>query len=370
MDGTFRPPEEAGARLIVDLGAIAANWRQLADLAAPGECAAVVKADAYGLGAAQVAPALWDAGARTFFVAQLAEARVLRPLLPDAVIYVLNGLRPGATAIFAELRARPVLGSLPEIEEWQAAGCGEVAIHVDTGMNRLGITLEEAFRVAERYSAGTLGFQPSLIMSHLACADEEAHPLTARQIADFRKIVAAFGDVPASLANSSATIANPDARFDLCRPGIAVYGGNPVPWRDNPVRPVVRLEGRVVQVRDVPEGQGVGYGAAEVTKRPSRIAIVSVGYADGFLRAGGSSSLRTGAETIVRGQRCPLIGRISMDLLAVDVTEMPVGSVSRGDFACLLGDGITVDEVAGHAGTISYEMLTGLGARYARTYTI
>ncbi|MGQ4272771.1 alanine racemase [Terrihabitans sp. B22-R8] len=361
-----------GARLTIDLGAIADNWSALAQRVAPAECAAVVKADAYGLGAREVSAALWNAGARTFFVAHLAEALVVRDVLPDAVIYVLNGLAPGASTRFRESRIRPVLGSLAEIEEWAAQisdeNSGEAAIHIDTGMNRLGLDFSGALEVAERRSAGRLGFRPSLLMSHLACADEPGHSLTARQVDVFARAARLFPGVAASLANSAATLSIPESWFDLCRPGIALYGSNPIPSEHNPMRPVVRLAGRIVQVRAVDGGESVGYGAAQTMQRPSRIAIVSVGYADGFLRAGGSCDDREGTFALVGGQPCPLVGRISMDLLAIDVTDVPEDAAQRGGEAILIGDGIGVDQIAERAGTIGYEILTSLGSRYARAY--
>jgi alanine racemase len=363
-----RPELEAGARLTIDLAAIAANWRLLAERASPAECAAVVKADAYGTGSRQVAPALWAAGARTFFVALLSEARVVREVLPDALIYVLGGLLPGSAPAFAEIAARPVLGSLPEIRDWAAISGGAAALHVDTGMNRLGITAAEAADIAALHAAGTLGFAPSLVMSHLACADEDGHPLTARQIAVFGEVAALFPGIPASLANSAAVLDHPSARFDLCRPGIALYGGNALQGRANSTAPVVRLDARIVQLRTVAEGASVGYGAAQMMTRLSRIAIASVGYADGFLRAAGASDGHQGAEAIIAGRSCPLVGRVSMDLIAIDVTDLPEEAAQRGDFATLLDDGIGVDDLAAHAGTIGYEILTGLGLRYSRHY--
>ena len=367
------PPEiETGGRLTIDLAALKSNWRLLDARAGRAECAAVVKADAYGIGIEPAGRALWEAGARTFFVAHPFEARAVRAELPDAVIYVLGGLPPGGAQAFADIDARPVLGSLPEIDEWARFAesndlVGEAAIHVDTGMNRLGLALGEADEIAERFSDGNLGFRPSLIMSHLACGEDPKHPLTQRQIEAFAKVASQFRGVPASLANSAATLSGGEFAFDLCRPGIALYGGNPGGFA-NPMQPVVRLDARVVQLRRVDEGDSVGYGADEIMLRASVIAILSVGYADGFLRAAGSSDFRKGADAIVAGVRCPLVGRVSMDLIAVDVTALPEGAVSRGDFATLIGDGITVDEVAECAGTIGYEVLTRLGRRFSRVY--
>lgn len=360
-------PRGAG-RLTIDLGALTANWRTLADLAAPAACAAVVKADAYGLGIAAAAPALWAAGARIFFVAVFEEGRALRALLPDATIYVLGGLLPGLGPDFAGLDLRPVLGSLPEIAEW-AGFCGEsgadrpAALHVDTGMNRLGVSVDAALALAA--DGAGLGFTPSLVMTHLACADAPDHPLTAIQKARFAQVAAAFPGVMASLANSAGTLTDPSFHFDLVRPGIAMYGGTPVAG-GAPLRSVVRLEVPIIQVREADAGETVGYGAAQCLTRPSRIAILSLGYADGFLRAFGASDGSPGADAMVRGRRCPLVGRVSMDLTAVDVTDVP--DAGRGDSAVLLGDGIGVDELAAHGRTIGYEVLTSLGSRYQRIY--
>lgn len=354
----------------MDLGAIADNWRTLAALTAPAECAAVVKANAYGLGIAEVAPALWRAGARTFFVAHLKEALTLRRLLPEAVIHALNGLLPGTAPVFAAHAIRPVLGSAPEIAEWsghcRGAGAGlPAAIHVDTGMHRLGIAPEEAVRLSE--ARHTLAFAPSLIMSHLACADTPGHGLTVRQREVFADVARRFPGVKASLANSAGTLMGREFRFDLVRPGIFLYGGVAIAGVP-PLKPVVRLEAKVIQVSTAPAGETVGYGATERLRRDSRLAIVHIGYADGFLRAAGSTDARKGAQAILAGRRCPLVGRISMDLATLDVTDLPAGAVARGDTAVFLGEGITVDELAWTAGTIGYEVLTALGARYLRRY--
>jgi alanine racemase len=361
-------PEFPGGRLTIDLGALQKNWRTLAAISPESECGAVVKADAYGIGLAQAARALSQAGARTFFVAHLSEARTLREAAPDATIYVLNGLPPGAGDAFARVRARPVLGCAEEIAEWEAfvsaAGADPAAaIHIDTGMTRLGLTPEEARAL---FAAGGPGFRPSLLMSHLACADEPSRPETARQRELFGSIRALAPDVPASLANSGGTLLGGDLAFDLRRPGVSLYGSNPISGRPTPLRPVVRLEARVIQVRDAAEGVAVGYGGAQRTRRPSRIAVLSLGYADGILRAGGSFDGKPGATAFAGETPCPYIGRISMDLIAVDVTDAP--EVRRGAWLEILGDRFGVDELGRACGTIGYEILTGLGRRYERRY--
>jgi alanine racemase len=362
---------EAGGILTIDIDAIVANWRELARRAEGAECAAVVKADAYGCGTEPVARALSEAGCDTFFVAQLAEGRRVRAAAPGDAIYILNGLLAGTAPGYAEANLRPVLCNLDELIEWEAFKSatgwrGGAAVHVDTGMNRLGMRPSEAMALAKRAGIEHSGI--TLLMSHFACSEDPAHPLNAKQIGHFREIRDLFPGIPASLCNSSGIFLGPDAHHDLVRPGVALYGANPTPGHVNLMRPVVRLEGRVVQVRSVPEGETVGYGATWTARRPTGLAVVSIGYADGFLRAGSATDTRPGAEAMVHGHRCPLAGRVSMDLMAVDVTDLPERAVRRGDLVALLDETIGVDELAAHANTIAYEVLTGLGHRYRRVY--
>jgi alanine racemase len=363
----------AGGRLTIDLGALADNWRTLAALSPASECAAVVKADAYGTGLDRAASALAAAGAKTFFVAHLSEARVVRAAAPGAAIYVLNGLPPGAAPAYAEASVRPVLGSREEIAEWAGfvAASGSdpaAAIHIDTGMTRLGLDPAEA---AERMRGGGFGFRPALLMSHLACADEPERPETERQRSAFAGLRALLPDVPASLANSAGTLlsrtAGGDLAFDLRRPGVALYGSNPIAGRPSPLKRVVRLEARVIQIREAAAGTAIGYGGAEALRRPTRLAVLSIGYADGVLRAGGSENGAPGAAAYVGDARCPYVGRISMDLIAIDVTDAPI-PVVRGSWVEILGDHFGVDDLGRACGTIGYEVLTGLSRRYERLY--
>jgi alanine racemase len=364
-------PEEGAGVLTVDLGALAANWHTMKERAGAARCSAVVKADAYGIGLERAAAALAGAGCDTFFVALIDEARRLRATLPTATIYVLNGLAPGTAAEFRKHRLEPVLGSWPEIDEWDAfaATSGEplpAALHIDTGMSRHGLGREETTALAERLRL--LNFQPSLAMSHFACADEPANPMNARQIGEFRALASMFPGVPASLSNSAGILGQPDAMFDLVRPGISLYGGRALLAGDNPARPVVRLDVHIVQVRKARKGDAVGYGAQHHLMHDGRVAICGAGYADGIFRAVGGSDVRAGAEAIVAGQRCPLVGRVSMDFFAIDVSALSDDAVKRGDYATILNEDIGVDELAGHAGTIGYEVLTALGHRYKRIY--
>ena len=365
------PAAEAGGILTVDLAALEANWRALGRRIMPSECAAVIKADAYGCGIEPVAGRLAKAGCKTFFVADLLEARRTRSAAPDAAIYVLNGLSPGTAPTFADLRARPVIGSMVELAEWDAFCSaqqwhGGAALHVDTGMNRLGITANEAAALAPRIRSENHGI--TLLMSHLACAEVQDHPLNERQIALFREVRILYRGITSSLANSSGIFLGNAAHCDMTRPGVALYGVNPTPGRSNPMRPVIELQARIAQVRVVPKGDTVGYNAGWTAKRQTRLAVVAVGYADGYLRAASASDEAPGADAIVAGKRCPIAGRVSMDLIAIDITDLPDGSARRGDLAKLIGDEISVDDVASAAGTIGYEVLTSLGKRYHRVY--
>src|SRR5438105_10214852 len=357
--------------LTIDLDAIVANWRKLEKTAVPAECAAVIKADAYGCGADPVARALARAGCKTFFVATLEEARAARAALPSAVIYVLDGFLQNCGDAYAKIDARPVIGDLNELAEWdvfcrRSGWRGGAAIHIDTGMNRLGLTVSEAQGIVPRINAGDHGI--TLVMSHLACAEALNHPLNAKQLATFREIFSLFTGVPASLSNSSGIFLSPQFQFDLVRPGAALYGINPTPEADNPMQPVVDLKARIVRIRNVERGDSVGYGGTWTARRPTRLAIVSAGYADGYFRAAGSNDGTRGAEVVVAGKRCQIAGRVSMDLIAVDITDLEKNAVRRGHMATLIGEGITVDELAHHFGTIGYEVLTSLGPRYARVY--
>ena len=371
---TGGPPEkEAGGVLTIDLEALRANYRMLAAMVLPGECAAVVKADAYGCGLEQVAATLLRADCRTFFVAHLAEARRVRALSPEATIYVLNGFSSAAGPAFVECQARPVINSSVELAEWDhfvtsSGWRGGAAVHVDTGMNRLGFTVEEAVAVAGRVQTANHGI--ALLMSHLACAELPEHPLNDQQIRQFRELRSLFRGVPSSLANSPGIFLDGSTYCDLVRPGIALYGGNPTPRRSNPMKPVVELKARILQVRDVPARGTVGYGGTWTAKRDSRIAVVAAGYADGIPRAAAATEGAAPREVIVAGKRCRIVGRVSMDLFAVDITDLPEGKVRRDDWAVLIGSGLTLDEVAAQAGTISYEILTKLSRRYHRIWKV
>jgi alanine racemase len=357
------------ATLTIDAGAIAANWRRLAALSPSAECAAAVKADAYGTGVDAAVPALVRAGCRTFFVAHVEEGRRVRACAPNATIYVLNGLLPGSANLFSVDRLRPVLGSTEEIAEWSAfvastGAPGEAAIHVDTGMNRLGLPLDAARIVGGELAR--LAFRPSLLMSHFVASETPASPITTRQTAAFAQARAWFPGVPGSLANSSGIFLGETARHDMVRPGYALFGGNPLVGRPNPMRPVVTLEASIVQVRDIGAGETVGYNAQWTASEPRRLATVSLGYADGYPRSGSARDGHPGGEALVGGVRCPFAGRISMDLIVVDVTDAPVDAVRRGATVALIDDTLTIDVVGERAGSIGYEILTRLGRRYTR----
>lgn len=370
---TPTPEDLAGAVLTIDLVALKENWRRLNSRAGRAECGAAVKGNCYGLGIDPLAQALWEAGCRSFFVARPKEGEELRELLPEATIYILDGLFAGQAEFYAKLNLCPALISIEEAREWAAFGrvygrrlpC---ALHVDTGINRLGFSLAEfEALLADRFTLE--GLNVTLLMSHLACADEPNHPLNQRQREAFGHVRAKLPGVAASLANSSGVFLGEGFTHELVRPGIALYGGNPTPNVANPMLPVAILEGAVMQLRDVAAGDTVGYGATWTAARQSRIAVLGAGYKDGVPRALSSREPQGPAQVFINGRRCPVIGRISMDMMAIDITGMPEGSVRRGTRAEILGRHIGIDEAASWAGTISYELLTRLGSRYARLYT-
>ncbi len=364
-------PAETGGTLTIDLAAIEANWRTLSHKALTVECGAVVKANGYGLGIEPVTTTLLKAGCKTFFVADIAEARRVRSRATDATIYVLNGCSPADSAAFIALNARPVINSMTELAEWDAFVAthnwqGGAALQVDTGMNRLGITVLEAAALAPRVQTENHGI--TLLMSHLACAEIPDHPLTAKQIDLFRDIRALYSGIPASLANSSGIYVSDTTHCDLTRPGAALYGVNPTPGRDNPMQGVVELTGRILQLRTVAANETVGYDATWTAKRTTRVAVVALGYADGLLRAASAGDDKPGGTAMIAGKPCPIAGRISMDLVCLDVTDLPDGAVHRGDLATFIGGGIGIDDFAAAAGTIGYEVLTRLGMRCHLVY--
>lgn len=355
--------------MTIDLGALVANWRDLDARSRPGKAGAVVKANAYGLGVEQVVPALLSAGCDTYFVALVQEGIAVRALAPDAMIYVLNGIHEDLIDACRNANLVPILSSLAQIDLWCGSGGGSWACQVDTGMNRLGLTVEEALVLAENTLVDL-----QLIMSHFACADDPAHPLNARQIEVFQHVAAGFPHVESSLSNSAGIINGGAFGHHLTRPGIALYGGEAVNDIANPMRAVVMLEGRIMQIRHAKKGETVSYGATQRLARDSKIAIISVGYADGYPRAGSGAgvplrdAVREGQCGFIGGHRVPVLGRITMDLTCFDVTDVPDAVLAAG-WIELIGKNIKLDDAARAAGTIGYELLTGLSARYTRQYT-
>jgi alanine racemase len=352
------------AVLTVDLGALAANFRRLRRAAPRSEIAAVVKADAYGLGAGEIAQALRQAGCGKFFVAHGDEGLALRALLADAEIYVLHGL-PGEEDATIAAGLIPVLNHPGELQRLVGQARAHrrrlpAALHVDSGMWRLGFS-EADLRALDAESLGALDLR--LVMSHLACAEEPDHPLNAAQRERFERRRALLPPVPASLANSSAIFLGESFHYDVCRGGVALYGVNPTPGRANPMAPVVTLEAPVLQVFEVDAHGTVGYGATYPVRPGARLATVPVGYADGYLRAAGSR-----AAARIAGTPVPLAGRVSMDLLTLDVSALPPDAVRPGTMVELIGGPDGLDELAAAAGTIGYEVLTRLGTRFARRY--
>jgi alanine racemase len=356
------PATHAGAILEIDLGALVANWRLLVEEAAPAACAAVVKADGYGLGAAPVAQALVAAGCRRFFVATLDEGVALRAALGDGPeIAVFNGPLPGSAAEFAAARLIPVLNDPGQIEAWEKIGAASM-LHLDTGLNRLGLSPVEFAALAE--SPGRIAaLDVQTLISHLACAETPAHPFNAAQRERFAAARQRLPGMKASLAASSGIFHGADFHFDTVRPGAALYGVNPVPSSPNRMRPVVKLSAKIIQIRKIDRGESVGYGAAHVMDEPGFLATAAIGYADGWPR-----SLSHRGCGWLAGKRAPLLGRVSMDLATFDVSAVDPEARHAGNTIELINETYGIDAVAADAGTIGYEILTALGSRYHRIY--
>ena len=369
MAGSMPPKERSGAILTVDLDAVRANYRLLRDKAHPAACSAVVKSDAYGLGAAQVGAALYEEGCRHFFVAHLEEGISLRPhVAPDAAIFVLHGPPVGTEGEFTAHGLIPVLNSEPQVAGWRqhAKALGttlDAIVQVDTGMSRMGLSPQEidGWLADPRFLDG---IKVRYVMSHLACADERYHPANAQQLARFLEIRARLPQYPASLANSSGVFLSPDYHFDLVRPGAALYGIAPQAGEPNPLQSVVRLQGKIIQTRTIEAGDHVGYSCRYTATGPCVVATVSVGYADGWLR-----SMSNQGQGMIDGVRVPQIGAISMDSITLDVSNIDPARLAPGGLVDLISPEHPVDAVAAMAHTIGYEVLTNLGGRYFRVYT-
>ncbi|MDX8508115.1 alanine racemase [Mesorhizobium captivum] len=354
----------AGAILTIDLGAIRENYRRLKTRLNAARCAGVLKADGYGLGAAQVASALLKEGCDIFFVALLGEGIALRKALGAGHdIFVLNGLPPGSESEALAAGLHPVINSAAQLKAWREAArtAGRklaAAIQVDSGMSRLGMPPAEVQALAkDAFDDIDIRF----VMSHLACADEPRNPANEAQRLAFERLRGMLPRAPASLANSSGIFVGAPYHYDLARPGAALYGINPTPGEPNPMLPVVRLQAKVAQTREVEKGAGIGYGHTYHARGPLRLATISFGYADGWHR-------RAASAAWFEGVRLPFVGRISMDSIILDISALPAGGLGEGDLVELIGPSQSLDDVAGHAGTIGYEVLTSLGARFHRRY--
>lgn len=364
-------PASATGLLTIDLNQIARNWRALAGLVAPIECGAVVKANAYGLGADRIVPALVRAGCKTFFIATPDEVIQTRRLAPGATLFALDGLLPGAGGDMLAAGGIPVLSSLPEVLEWWelAKTRGEklaAALHIDSGLNRLGLTASDIGILANDSSILN-AFDLRLVMSHLACADDPIDPKNNAQRALFDTLRQRLPRVPASLAASDGLMLGASFHYDLVRPGYAIYGGQAFRGGATPVRPALTAAARILQVRKVAEGETVGYAGRWRAPRNSKIAVIAAGYADGLARAASSTWEQLGGVVRINGEFALIAGRVSMDLITADITDFKV-PVERGDMAEIIGSGLTIEEAGQRAGTIGYEVLTNLSRRFHRVY--
>jgi len=374
MGNDFSPPLSEmsfGGVLTLNLAALAHNYRLISARCAPAQMSAVVKADAYGLGVERVAPVLYRAGCRLFFVAQMIEAYRLRPhLAPDAKIAILNDIQPGFAAIVADQGFLPVLNSLDSVKEWQALCQARQQslpcfVQVDSGMSRFGLDARDLERLIASPDIFRLA-DVRAIMSHLACADEPEHPQNQAQLQRFREILTLLPPTPAALANSGGIYLSGKARefiFDLVRPGLALYGVDPLGDSEKQLRPVVALSALVAQIRQVEAGSLVGYGGIYQAPHDMTVATISIGYADGLHRTLGNKG-----AAFYQGVRLPMIGRVSMDSITLDISALPAGSLQRGFMVELIGPNQTISQLAQDADTIAYEMLTSLGRRFGRVY--
>ncbi|MBB4299451.1 alanine racemase [Rhizobium leguminosarum] len=363
-----QPIEGANGYLTVNLSALARNYAKLSTLVAPAQAAAVVKADAYGLGAQRVCSTLYESGCRHFFVAQFDEAVELRPALAaDAKVFVLNGLQPGNEEACAQSDIIPVLNSLEQWRRWSATAkrrkCKlQAVLQFDTGMSRLGVPPEERSTLAAEL-AGQVSVEILFIMSHLASADEFDSDQNNDQLVEMKRISKEFPHLKICFANSGGIFLGKNYHGQVARTGIALYGGSPSIGKPNPMAPVVELDVAVVQTRTVPAGAKVGYSGAHVTNRDTRLATIAAGYADGLPR-----SLSGRGAVYYEGRRLPIVGRVSMDSITIDITALPEGTLSLGSLVEVVGTHQTLEDLARDAGTIAYEVLTGLGNRYHRQY--
>lgn len=365
-------PIEPRGRITVDLSALVRNWKSLANLVAPAACAGVVKADAYGLGAEPVTKALWTAGCRSFFVASCEEALALRASLKDARIFVLDGIFGGNGSELARANLIPVLSTLDHVAAWRTEANRRgrtlpAALQIDSGLNRLGFDRDEIATLRNQPDQ-LAGFDVQLVLSHLASADDPKALENENQRQAFLAHADYLPNVPRSLAASDGLMLGKDYHFDLVRPGYALYGGQAFRGRSTPVEPVVTVTAKILQVRTVRAGEAVGYSATYRATSDMRIAVIAAGYADGMPRGASAGNGEVHGIAAIQGKRVPVIGRVSMDLIALDVTGLPDGVMNQCDDVELIGPTVSLDKAGHNAGTIGYEILTRLSPRFARSY--
>ena len=336
--------------LTINLNLIKQNYLLLKKKVSPALCATVVKANAYGLGVDKIAPALFDAGCELFFVATAQEGIELREILPNAEIAVLNGIQRAKEKL-EKYNLIPVLNNAHDLEKWSLEK--PCILHIDTGMNRLGFSKSEIPSI--------LSHNIRYIMSHLACADEPSNPKNKEQLAKLLQYKTIFPNIPFSISASSGIFLGEEYHLDMARVGLALYGGNPTAYVKNPMQSVLKLTAPIIAIRELKHGETLGYGASFVADKQTKIGIIPVGYADGLFR-----SLENKAEVMIFGVKAKVVGRISMDLTAVDITD--ISNVSIGTEVDIINDTITIEDIAKQAGTIAYEIITNLGNRFNRVY--
>lgn len=355
---------DENAILTVDLAALRANYRLLADRASPARCAAAVKANAYGLGVEAVVPALGGEACDCFFVATFEEGVQVKTLAPDAEVYVLEGPKSADLSSFSVEGLIPVINTVDALRDIVEMPL-PFALHIDTGINRLGITVAEIEQFLTDEPSFFDALPLKLVMSHLAAAGDPQNEMNTRQLNEFNRVRALLPSAPASLANSGGTLLGASYHHHMVRPGIGLYGGAPGDAFKDIFEPVVRLEARIVQIKTIKAKGSVGYDGAWTAKVDSIIATLAIGYADGYV-----TSFFESGKVLIGGELAPIVGKISMDLTTVDITHLGSDKAEVGDYATLIGDGLSLDTVAKNGNMHAYQLLTSLGARVVRKYKL
>jgi alanine racemase len=367
--------DKHGGILSINLKNLHKNYKIISSFASRSITSATVKSNGYGLGLDKVAKTLYSAGCRVFFVSHLSEAIILNDVIEskNIIIYVLNGLPKNSIDEYVKGGFRPVIGSLDELHDW-ANYSGKkklppIALNIETGFTRLGLYPNDLIKVASVIK-GKKNINISLIMSHLACAEDKNSNMNAEQLNLFKKAAEVFPNIPRSICNSAGLFCGENYHLELVRPGISLYGGYEGMLKCVKLHPVVSLHAPIIQIKEVSRGVRIGYGATYKFNKKTLVGLVSIGYADGLIRSlSTNDGNKYGADLFINGIKTPIVGRISMDITAIDLTNVPIENCKRGELVEIIGQNQNIDQLSKNAGTISYELLSRLGFRFKRVYT-